>query len=1201
MKTKIYLRLKWLLLCCFLLLSVNMMAGGTYWYKVTATASPTGEGKVYVSDQKTTPKSGDYDDKKSKTASEYSKGDAASKEFYLFAQPEEGYVFDKWTKDEGTTEVSKQKNTSTGILKSSVKDQNNPAAFGYIAHFVKAGDAYVVSENEAVGTASISKPSNAIGDEVTLTAYPDMFAGKFKAWTKDGKVVSTDNPYTFTVTEDNKGEYVATFDKIDMANTGFYCIVKNVEHKRNLGLMGISDKTVTSDDDHRFLKNSIMLLESNSDVMHASPAFVLKLTGTSDGTGGLNDANLESQGMESKTISGQTFTFSKLGDHFYIYGSAGSVNAYMVDYASAPTNEEGLGKVYHPGLYNGANEDDASYHWQVIPITRNSTDAYFGAMPSGQAKVGDKYYTTMYTAFPYECLDGVKAYTVDKINADGTVHLKEITSGKVPSKAAVVLACNSTKPSENRLLPLLEEPAAVEGDNLLKGEIWLKDENKTEDEYRTKFDASTMRVLGNTTGTFDNVNNSDVLESIGSTGMLTYIKNNTCYLDVSNVENPTASYTLTTEDAKEPVKVKAIEGYYRIQNGYGITENNGKSEDGHYVQVTDAAWAAPNQTAAETKTEPGSVIYLKATPVSDNMLRVDNLRSQGIEVVGGTARKDFMELYNSLGNMTAEQRYEYLRKAQQEGYIFTGRALLEAGIYAVANELVKGYEAPEDVKTLSSEFNKQIADALDIDMYMTRTQLTNGQEAWTLKEHVLKFDKISDFVTENMSRFKDGFKAMRKVWGTTTGETIEADEVQTLSELGYNIKDDATLSTGDYPVTLNADGSCQTSYEAIFTHPELLYYWLKLNVWKMLKNPDAYKDALHSMTGSDYLYNAFREVGGHETVMRYIRRLHYDTDYYLIDGYVSNGTEGTEGDTYTNLGRFGFCNNNTTSSAYPAELSTAQDGGKWVLKQVTADDDNYFGITASSKFQGLDGHYYSTLCVDFPIDVTKSSSTLHFYSVDGNLGEAETREYSDGQKWTYRFITLNEITDVVPAGLPVIVETESTEASSNRIVPVVSDKTYEGTTLLKGIFFNAGKSNASDSYGSAIENIMENLFDYKYDNMAQALNHRYGISYDATKQKIFTLQKNAADSHNPMGFYHYTGTSLTHNKAFMVIDNSAVPAGAKIYLGYQGGTTTGIEDVNTDATQQHTDAIYDLQGRRVAKPMKGGIYIINGKKVLITK
>ena len=1193
MKTKIYLRLKWLLLCCFLLLSVNMMAGSTYYYKVTATASPTGEGKVYVSDEQEKPKSNGYEDNKSITAPGSSTGQAASKEFYLFAQPAEGYLFDKWTKDDGTTEVSKQKNATTGTLTSSSKDENNPATFGYIAHFIKAGDAYVVSEDEAVGTAGISKPTNAIGEEVTLTAYPDMFAGKFKAWTKDGKVVSTDNPYTFTVTEDNKGKYVATFDKIDMAKTGFYCIVRNVKFNRNLGLMGISDQTVSSS--NRYLKNSIMLLESNSDVMHASPAFVLKITGTSDGTGGLDNTNMAAQGMDSKSIANKTYTFSKHGDHFYIYGSAGSSTAYMVDYADAFTQEEGVGKVNHPGLYNGANENDASYHWQVIPITRNSTDAYFGAMPSEQAKVGDKYYTTMYTAFPYECLDGVKAYTVDKINADGTVHLKEITSGKVPSKTAVVLACNSTKPNKNRLLPLLEEPAAVEGDNLLKREIWLKNENKAEDEYRTKFDASKMRVLGNTTGSFDNVNNSDVLEG-GSTGTLTYIKNNTCYLDVSNVENPATSYKLST---KEPLA--AIDGYYRIQNGYGITENNGQSKDGHYVQVTDAAWAAPNQTAAATKTEPGSVIYLKATPVSDDMLRVENLRSQGIEVVGGTARKDFLELYNSLGKMTTEQRYEYLRKAQQEGYIFTGRALLEAGIYAVANELVKGYEAPEDVKTLSSEFNKQIADALDIDMYMTRTQLSNGQEAWTLKEHVLNFDKISDFVTKNIDRFKEGFTAMRKVWGTTTGETIETEEVQTLSELGYNIKDDKTLSSGDYPVKLNDDGSCQTSYEAIFTHPELLYYWLKLNVWKMLNNPDNYKDALQSMTGSDYLYKAFKEMGGHDTVMRYIRRLHYDTDYYLIDGYVSNGAEGNEGDKYTNLGRFGFCNNNTTSSYYPAELSTAKDGGKWVLKQVTADDDSYFGIKASDKFQGLDGHYYSTLCVDFPIDVTKCSEGLHFYSVDGNLGEAETRNYSDGQKWTYRYITLNEITDVVPAGLPVIVETENTDASKNRIVPVVSNQTYEGTTLLKGIFFNAGKSNADDSYGSVIENIMENLFDYQYNNMADALNHRYGISYDATSQKIFTLQKNANDTHNPMGFYHYTGTSLSHNKAFMVIDNSAVSAGAKIYIGYQDGAATGIDNINVDATQPHTDAIYDLQGRRVAKPMQGGIYIINGKKVVITK
>ena len=77
MKTKIYLRLKWLLLCCFLLLSINMMAGGAdYWYKVTATASPKGEGKVYVSDKQETPTS-DYQDKMSIDHTESSRQQAA--------------------------------------------------------------------------------------------------------------------------------------------------------------------------------------------------------------------------------------------------------------------------------------------------------------------------------------------------------------------------------------------------------------------------------------------------------------------------------------------------------------------------------------------------------------------------------------------------------------------------------------------------------------------------------------------------------------------------------------------------------------------------------------------------------------------------------------------------------------------------------------------------------------------------------------------------------------------------------------------------------------------------------------------------------------------------------------------------------------------------------------------------------------------
>ena len=47
--------------------------------------------------------------------------------------------------------------------------------------------------------------------------------------------------------------------------------------------------------------------------------------------------------------------------------------------------------------------------------------------------------------------------------------------------------------------------------------------------------------------------------------------------------------------------------------------------------------------------------------------------------------------------------------------------------------------------------------------------------------------------------------------------------------------------------------------------------------------------------------------------------------------------------------------------------------------------------------------------------------------------------------------------------------------------------------------------------------------------------------------------------------------------------------------GYYTGALSGIENVTADDQNAH-DAIYDLQGRRVTKPLHKGIYIRNGKK-----
>lgn len=677
------------LLCCIVAFVLpSWAAGGTdYYYKVTATAQPTGAGKVYVASSKeAAPADGNakWKDKAEVTVSENSSGKAASKNFWLYAKPNEGYVLVNWTKDDGSVQGA-NKIQSTGVLYSSKKDASNPEAYTFTAHFAKAGAVVVESADELLGGASIDKPSNAVGDQVTLTATADMFAGRFTGWKTPSGAVVKDNPYTFTVTEANKGTYIANYAKSDVSTTGIYCYVHNVAHSRSLGLMGISDKTVSSDEQHRKLKNSIMLLEDGSDIMRSSPAFVLKLTGSPDGSGGFKNANLEAQGMGSKTISGKTFNFTNQGDHFYIQGSAGSYTAYMVDYADAKTQEEHFGTVNHPGLYNGANENDKQYHWVVTPISELSKDFCFGAMPSPKTKdEADKYYTTMYTKFPYRCLDGVKAYVVSSV--DETAHkvvLTLIESGEVPSGTPVVLECTSTKPAENRLLPLVEEPAAIAETNRLKGEIWLKDENKTEGEYRTKFDSQTMLVLSNDELAFKNVNNTDVLAGGTATGTLTYIANNTCYLKVSSEMTEATTFTIEkgssvvtkettlaglsqeTADGVTPYKLTgddlecvgaiASDNYkYLVVKDGGHSTQTTSNKQGYREYLIRSLYNGKENTTRQTAYDQSNWILVDLSGIAG--AQVDNYRNRKITSITGTYREEnprFVATQIELGDKTA--------------------------------------------------------------------------------------------------------------------------------------------------------------------------------------------------------------------------------------------------------------------------------------------------------------------------------------------------------------------------------------------------------------------------------------------------------------------------------------------------------------------------------------------------------------------
>lgn len=79
------------------------------------------------------------------------------------------------------------------------------------------------------------------------------------------------------------------------------------------------------------------------------------------------------------------------------------------------------------------------------------------------------------------------------------------------------------------------------------------------------------------------------------------------------------------------------------------------------------------------------------------------------------------------------------------------------------------------------------------------------------------------------------------------------------------------------------------------------------------------------------------------------------------------------------------------------------------------------------------------------------------------------------------------------------------------------------------------------------------------------------------------------------------------NKAYLLIDNNKLGlsddeldtsvAGAQLSLRFNFGGATDIDKVNTES--YNAPVIYDMYGRKVQQIMRPGLYIINGKKVMM--
>ena len=87
-----------------------------------------------------------------------------------------------------------------------------------------------------------------------------------------------------------------------------------------------------------------------------------------------------------------------------------------------------------------------------------------------------------------------------------------------------------------------------------------------------------------------------------------------------------------------------------------------------------------------------------------------------------------------------------------------------------------------------------------------------------------------------------------------------------------------------------------------------------------------------------------------------------------------------------------------------------------------------------------------------------------------------------------------------------------------------------------------------------------------------------------------------ANGTNGVGFYLLKNGYVHKGKAYLRVPASA---SARQFIGFGDNATTGISQIENGELNTE-DAVFNLSGQRVAQPTKG-LYVVNGKKVVITK
>ncbi len=273
----------------------------------------------------------------------------------------------------------------------------------------------------------------------------------------------------------------------------------------------------------------------NYDTVAVSPSCVFYAKKSSEGK-----YDISCQGTSLSKISGGRFTidvFAQGDDVYRISGTYKGIEKWLSD--GSPSEKDSW-------LMNRLT---TTRDWKACPI--NTTDEYVGIRPEVKTADGE-FYSTIYAGFAFRLASpGLKAFYISKATGNA-VTMVEVGMDEIPASIPVVIKCNSSDPTDNKIEPVIDI-AKFSKANCLRG-VYCALSGVAKHTNVTPYDPSTMRVIGlDSEGklAFVKAKDSDLYNNL-------YLRANKAYLlvgseaaDVMTATIGTGIETIQTDDTSE--------------------------------------------------------------------------------------------------------------------------------------------------------------------------------------------------------------------------------------------------------------------------------------------------------------------------------------------------------------------------------------------------------------------------------------------------------------------------------------------------------------------------------------------------------------------------------------------------------------------------------------------------------------------------